>query len=386
MNFWQVFKRELSQLYIKDPKRAFYLFGASTVYVLLFGLLYMTGVVNYVPMVVYDQDQTQLSRALIQAYEDSERYEVVAYVTNQEEMESYLQNKTAFAALAIPPNFARDIKLGQASQILLEANGANIIIANTIMSSAQEIMMEFSASIGKSLIETIGQLPDQSLNRTAPIDFRLRVLNNPILSYLDFFVLGVAMAALQQGILLSVGSSMTNENFEEFRGTKPVVMLLGKLVPYWLGGCLSYILALVIAVQGFGISCRGSLISLILIGAVFTAAVAVMGSLMALICKDEVGFTQLSLSYTVPAFIYSGYTWPLHAMGGFSTALASIFPITYMAGNVRDIMLAGYAPMFYNGVFALLAAGLVLFAIALRLYSRKTKLVSPSTCGVFGQE
>ncbi|MPM74614.1 hypothetical protein SDC9_121602 [bioreactor metagenome] len=239
------------------------------------------------------------------------------------------------------------------------------------MSSAQEIMMEFSGKIGKSLVETIGQAPDQSLNRAAPIEFRLRVLNNPILSYLDFFVLGVAMAALQQGVLLSVGASMTNENFEEFRGTKPMVMLLGKLAPYWLGGLLSYMLALLIAIQGFGIPCRGSLISLIIIGAAFLIAVAVMGSLMALICKDEVGFTQLSLSYTVPAFIYSGYTWPLHAMGSFSTALASLFPITYAASNIRDLMLAGYAPLVYYSIFTLLAAGIFLFAIALKLYSRK---------------
>lgn len=371
MNFWKIIKRELQQLFIKDAKRAFYLFGASAAYAVLFGLLYMTGVVNYVPMVVYDQDQTQLSRSLVRAFEDSDRYRVVAYVSTQEEMEDYLQNKTAQAALAIPPDFNKDIKLGRASQIMLEANGANIIIGNTIMSSAQEIMMEFSAGVGRSLLETVGQLPDPALNRVAPIEFRLRVLNNPILSYLDFFVLGVAMAALQQGVLLSVGASMTNEKFEEFHDTSPVVMLLGKITPYWLGGVLSYMLALLIAVQGFGIPCRGSLTSIMLVGAAFLFTVAIMGSLMALICKDEVGFTQLSLSYTVPAFIYSGYTWPLHAMGIFSTVLASLFPITYAANNVRDLMLVGYAPMLHYGVFALLAAGLLLFAIAVRLYGRK---------------
>ncbi|MDD4600227.1 MAG: ABC transporter permease [Negativicutes bacterium] len=374
MNFWQIIKRELQQLFIKDAKRAFYLFGASATYAVLFGLLYMTGVVNYVPMVVYDQDQTQLSRSLVRAFEDSDRYRVVAYVSTQEEMEGYLQDKTAQAALAIPPDFNKDIKLGRASQIMLEANGANIIIGNTIMSSAQEIMMGFSAGVGRSLLETVGQLPDPALNRAAPIDFRLRVLNNPILSYLDFFVLGVAMAALQQGVLLSVGASMTNEKFEEFHETSPVVMLLGKITPYWLGGVLSYMLALLIAVQGFGIPCRGSLTSIILVGAAFLFTVAIMGSLMALICKDEVGFTQLSLSYTVPAFIYSGYTWPLHAMGIFSKVLASLFPITYAANNVRDLMLAGYAPMLHYGVFTLLVAGLLLFAIAVRLYGRKLQL------------
>lgn len=374
MNFWQIFKRELHQLFIKDAKRAFYLFGASALYVVLFGLLYMTGVVNYVPMVVYDQDQTQLSRALIHAFEDSDRYEVVAYVTTQEEMDRYLKDNTAQAALAIPPDFAGDIKQGRASQILLEANGSNIVIANTVMSSAQEIMMTFSGSIGKGLVEATGQLPDPSLNKVAPIDFRLMVLNNPILSYLDFFVLGVAMAALQQGILLAVGASMTNEHFEELRGTHPFTMLFGKLAPYWIGGVLSFFLALFIAHQGFGIPWRGNLLNLAILGAVFSFAAVAMASLMAVLCKDEVAFTQMSLAYTVPAFIYSGYAWPVHSMDGFSTVVSYLFPITYIAGNVRDLMLAGYAPMLNYGVFTLLAAGIVLFGAALRIYSRKIQL------------
>lgn len=374
MNFCQVFKRELHQLFIKDAKRAFYLFGASITYVVLFGMLYMTGVVNYIPLVVYDQDQTQLSRSLIQAFEDSDRYRVVAYVSTQEEMENYLANKEAQAALSLPPEFSRDIKLGRASQIMLEANGSNIVIANAVMSSAQEIMMNYSASIGKSLVEAVGQLPDQALNRAAPIDFQLRVINNPILSYLDFFVLGVAMAALQQGVLLSVGSSITNENFEEMNGTSTTVMLLGKLSPYCLGGLASYILTLLIAVKGFEIPCRGSLISLIILGAAFVFAVAVMGSLMAAFCKNEVGFTQMSLTYTVPAFIYSGYTWPLHSMGTFSTALSYLFPITYTASNLRDLMLAGHAPSLWCGILILLAAGIGLFGMAMWVFSQKINL------------
>ena len=371
MNFWHIFKRELRQLFIKDARRAFYLFGASAVYVIFFGLLYSPGVVKYVPIVVYDQDQTQLSRSLVQAFEDSERYEVIAYVTTQEEMEEYLRNKKAQAALAVPPDFSREIKQGRASQILLEANGSNIVIANAVMTSAQEIMMEFSAGIGKGLVEAIGQMPDQAMNRVAPIDFRLRVINNPTLSYLNFFVLGVAMAALQQGILLSVGGSMTRERFGELSGVHPVTVMMGKLSPYWIGGTLSYFLALLISAEVFDIPLRGSMLSLMLLGTVFSFAVAAMGSLMAAVCKDEVGFTQMSLTYTVPAFIYSGYAWPIHSMDGFSTAMSHLFPLTYIGDNVRDLMLSGHAPLLTYGIAVLGCIGLSCFMISVLIYGRR---------------
>lgn len=371
MNFWQIFKRELRQLFIKDARRAFYLFGASAVYVILFGLLYSTGVVKYVPMVVYDQDQTQFSRTLVQAFEDSERYEVVAYLTTQEEMEDYLRNKTAQAALVIPPNFSRDVKQGRSSQILLEANGSNIVIANAVMTSAQEIMTEYSAGVGRGLVESIGQMPNQAINRVAPIAFSLRVINNPTLSYLNFFVLGVAMAALQQGILLSVGASMFGEESREIPSFSSVTVMLGKLCPYWLGGIVSYLLALLISAEVFGIPWRGSVFSILLLGAVFSFAVTAMGSLMATFCKDEVGFTQLSLTYTVPAFIYSGYAWPVHAMDGFSTALSYFFPITYIGDNVRDLMLSGHAPLMTYGTVVLTFIGLICFGMSVLVYGRK---------------
>ena len=77
MNIWQIFKREVHCMFIKDWRRANFIFGASIAYLVIFSLLYAPHVVQNVPLVICDEDQTQLSRSLVQAFADSERFQIV---------------------------------------------------------------------------------------------------------------------------------------------------------------------------------------------------------------------------------------------------------------------------------------------------------------------
>ncbi|MBP1765116.1 MAG: hypothetical protein H6Q65_2174 [Firmicutes bacterium] len=374
--FWQICKQELYWIFRKDPRRAFYLFGSSLFYVILFGLLYNPNLVNAIPTVVYDQDQTVLSRALVQGFDDSERYRIVEYVTSEEEMNMAIQNKTAHAAISIPPNFARDIKKGVSSQVLVSANGSNIAVGNAIISSAQEIIATFSARVSQELAEkSAGLLPASAAHYSAPVTFQLRVLNNPNLGYLNFFVLGVVMAALQEGILLALGSSLLNDKHDadRFGEAKPILLFAGKLFPYWLGGIIAFACSLLLSVLLFAIPCRGNLLLLLVLGAAFTFAVTALGGLAALAFKDEVDFNRLLLIYAVPAFLYSGYTWPQQSMDQFSFWLSFTFPMTYVTSNLRSLMVSGYAPNLANGIGMLCLMGGVAFCLAGMVYQRQRR-------------
>ncbi len=374
--FWQICKQELYWMFRKDPRRAFYLFGSSLFYVILFGLLYNPNLVNAIPTVVYDQDQTVLSRSLVQAFDDSERYRIVEYVTSEEEMNAAIQNKTAHAAISIPPNFARDIKKGVSSQVLVSANGSNIAVGNAIISSAQEIIAVFSARVSQELAEkSAGLLPTSAAHYSAPVAFQLRVLNNPNLGYLNFFVLGVVMAALQEGILLALGSSLLNDKHDadQFGEAKPILLFTGKLLPYWLGGIIAFTCSLLLSVVLFAIPCKGNLLLLLALGASFTFAVTALGGLAALAFKDEVDFNRLLLIYAVPAFLYSGYTWPQQAMDQLSFWLSFTFPMTYVTSNLRSLMVSGYAPNLANGIGSLLLMGIVAFCLAGVVYQRQRR-------------
>ena len=83
------------------------LLGLPVLYSLLFGCAYSSNILKNVPTVIYDQDQTFASRSVTQAYLDSERYQVVAQVTTQEDLERLLQDNTALVAVSIPPKFAK---------------------------------------------------------------------------------------------------------------------------------------------------------------------------------------------------------------------------------------------------------------------------------------
>lgn len=373
MNIWQLFVSEIKLIFWKDPRRSLFLFGASVTYLVLFGLLYGPAVVKQVPIVICDEDQSMFSRSLIQTFADSERFKIVGYPVNQDAAEEYLHEKTAYGAVYIPAKFSQNVKSGMGSNVLVMINGANLLFTNTISTAAQEIVMDFSRTAGINLMETGGLLPTMALNRIGPLDFELRVQNNPTLSYLEFFIIGLALAAFQQGLFLSTGASMSGEAFnrEQIRKTPSFDFFLGKLLPYLLCGMVAFVLTMYIAVHLFHIPFRGDWGSLLILAMVFSFAAINFSALVGLLCSDEVLFTRLSLVYTVPAFIFSGHIWPQAAMDGFSQVLAYIFPLYYFADTVRDLMLNGYSPVYFRNVGILLLMAVLFLTLSVAVYEFK---------------
>ena len=370
MTIWQLFVREIKLIFWKDPRRSLFLFGASVTYLVLFSLLYGPAVVKQVPIVICDEDQSAFSRSLIQAFDDSERFQIVGYPVNQDAAEEYLQQKTAYGAVFIPAKFAQNVKAGMGSNVLVMINGANLLFTNTISTAGQEIVMSFSHSAGVQLMEAGGLLPIQAINRTGPLDFELRVQNNPTLSYLEFFIIGLALAAFQQGLFLSTGASTAGERLssEQIRQTSALHFFLGKLLPYLLCGIAAFALTIYLAVHLFPIPFKGDWGSLLLLAVAFSLTAISFSALVGLLCRDEVLFTRLSLVYTVLAFVFSGHIWPQSAMDGFSQGLSYVFPLYYFADTVRDLLLTGYSPFYFRNLGILLLMAVLFLTISVAIY------------------
>ncbi|MDD4600226.1 putative multidrug ABC transporter permease YbhR [bioreactor metagenome] len=371
MTLWQIVKKELRRMFIEEPKTALLLLGIPIVYSLLFGVVYQENAVKYMPTVVYDQDQSQLSRKLGQAFGDSERYDIVAYVDSQEELEEYLREGRAKVAVAIPVHFARDVKRGMGSEVLVQVDGSNLLFANSVVSSAQEIVQTFSAGVGMNLIEAIGQMPDEALNKAAPIQFGVRILNNPTFAYSHFILAGLGANGLQIGIMLAICTALNREykRLEDWRGVSSRRLIIGKLLPYWALGVVAFAVYMLIIVYGFDLPFKGSVASVLMSGTAFVLAVVGVGGFFSAVAPNEVYAVQLPMVYIMPALLFSGYVWPHLAMNEISLMLSKLLPLTYMADDVRDLMLNGYAPFLQNNVMILLMFGLGLLAISTLIFS-----------------
>ena len=377
MEWRQIFIREVREIFGRDKRRASFLFGASIAYLIIFGMLYGPHVVQNVPLVLYDENQTQLSRSLVQAFADSERFEIIGQASDQKELEQLLYSQTAYAAVHIPYDFSQNVAQGRASPVLLSVNGANLVITNAATTAAQEILMTFSQEASARLASAAGVPLGLAYNKTTPLTLAVRVMHNPTLSYLNFFVIGLAMAAFQQGIFLAVGASIIGDYTREKKllSARPFQVMTAKLLPYFLFGTVSFLLTLLTAFAVFDIPCKGDIGSLLLLSTAFTITAIGLSSLVASCCDSEITFTKISLSYSVPAFTLSGYLWPVISMDAFSQVIAHTFPVFYLSDAVRDIMLAGYSPLLYQNVGVLLAMGLTLTGLASVVYARKRRML-----------
>ncbi|MGM9539761.1 ABC transporter permease, partial [Anaerovibrio sp.] len=119
-----------------DMRRLVFLFGAAMAYLVVFGMLYMPNIVQYVPAVIYDAAQTAKSREIVQAFADSDSFRITSYAASQEEMRQAVLEKEAYVAIEIPADFSRRWAQEGSATVLYMVNGSNIILTNVTSSAA----------------------------------------------------------------------------------------------------------------------------------------------------------------------------------------------------------------------------------------------------------
>lgn len=344
----------------RRPASLAILFGVPVLFTLLFGLVYGANVIKNIPLVVYDHDQTAVSRSLVQAFADSERYEIVGQVASQEEATEYLRDNRAMAALVIPSQLSRDIKHSRSVNIALELNASNLMFANNVLSTYPEITQSFAAAAGQKLLEGINQPPSQALATAAPVRMAARIVDNPTISYSSFVLPGLTINGLLIALYIVSCTLLTAEYAALVRGRQPVWAVIGgKLLPCWLLGVASFAVSLGLLTVCFPVPVRGSVLQLLAVGGAFSFAVTAFGLFISSLTPNVIIGMQYSAVYVMSSFLCSGYSWPLFAMNDALRAYSAIQPITYAAVTVRDIMLVAVAPDLAKNVLILLAYGAV---------------------------
>lgn len=372
MGFIALIRRELANAFLHDARRAIFLFGAATAYLILFGILYYPGVVKEIPTVVCDEEHTAYSRLLTRQVDDDERLGLVRVVADEGEARDMLRRKEVYAAVIIPADFSHDILNGRSAKVLFMLNGANIITTNIATTAGNDIVNTFNTRFAarQAALRTSGD--EQMLKkRISPVETTLRVLNNPTQSYMMFFVTGLAMAAMQQGFFLAIGAAVQCDfRNPELKGTSKGKLLVVKVCVYWVLSILSFGLVCVLA-RLLGIPDRAFIQSLGFLAGAFSFAAISLGLFASSIFHNELQFVRASIMYTVPAFIFGGYTWPLEAMDPVTQVVAQTFPMAWMSNAVRELFLSGHLATLSHNLTALTVMGVIFFSLGSWIFLHK---------------
>jgi ABC-2 type transport system permease protein len=322
--------------------------------------------VRNVPLVVYDQNRTEESRSLLDAYRAADYFLITQYVDSEATARQLIEKGDARAALIIPPDYDQRLADGNA-QVSFILDGSDPTVAGTSLSAAQLIGQSLATTI---LSEKISQ-SGQNLVLQPPVDVRTTVWYNPDLVSAYFMIPGVIGM-----ILFAITSILTATAVvrERERGTieqlivTPIrswELVVGKVTPYVLLALLDTLEVLAIGHWWFHVPIRGSLLLIILLSALFLLSGLGIGLFASTIANTQQEAMLIVWMLLLPSIFLSGFFFPLQAMPQAMQWISLVVPLRYYLVIIRALLLKGVGiQMILDQVIALLIFAVVIMGAA----------------------
>jgi ABC-2 type transport system permease protein len=293
---------------------------------------------------IVDLDRTRASRLVISAFVHNPRYfDVREYPDSAAQLYDRIRRGELQGGVVIPRGFYRDLLAGRHPPIQITVDGTD----GTVASALQGYMVSVLRSV--TVPEQDGTPGgDGSTVGMAGVDLRLRVWFNPELESNRYLIPGLVAFILVITAVISTALSIVREKelgtMEQLKASpiRPVELILGKTIPYTV---ISVIISVAIFAAGyllFDVGVAGSIIGLAGATLLFLVASLGMGIFISSIADtQQVAFLISILVTFLPAFILSGFIFPIENMPLPIRVVTYIVPARYYIAALRTIMLAG---------------------------------------------
>jgi ABC-2 type transport system permease protein len=375
----EIIRKEFRQV-LREPRTRAMLFMPPMIQLLIFGFAVNLDVEN-ARLAWMDQDHTEESRDLLAGFVGSRRFSVVATPQTDADVRTLMDKGDVDLVVRVLPNFARDIKRGRTTTVQVLIDGTNSNTASIVSSYASQIISNYSGKVLKD--QNAGKLVARVL--PGPMHAGLpdlrsqnRVWFNADLRSRNYFVPGVVV-----NIIMLVTLSLTSMAIvrEKEVGTmeqlmvspiRPIELMLGKTLPFALVGLVDMVLVVIAAVLIFRVPFRGS--GLLLLGATVLFLLTSLGAglFISTISRTQQQAMMTTFLFFQPAFLLSGFTFPIRNMPAFVQPLTYLNPVRYFMEIVRGIFLRGSGvDVLWPQMLALAVFGVSILTLsALRFHKR----------------
>lgn len=331
--FFRLLKREF-RLFIGNSTLRTVFFLAPLFYATLLGFVYQSGKVENTPVILIDRDNTPLSNQLTEMLEDNKSIKILRYLQEPFSIQDEVIKHEAAAVVIIPSKFEADMLQKKYPEVNVYVNTGNVLTANFATKALQLTIGTFSAGASIKALQKMGMSATRAATQYEPFKTNYITLFNTTSNYLIFMWPAMLAVVLQQVILLAMAVSFAAEfqrsSFvEEYYGMRrwafPTMLI--KTIPIWIFSILIvgmyYFMHMI-----FKVPMPEGVFNFIVLTAVFVSSASFLGVFISILIPDALKATQILMVIASPAFIISGFTWPLNAMPAFVQFIANIIPLT----------------------------------------------------------
>ena len=332
---------------------------------LLFGYAINTTPRN-LPTAVLLQEDSDLSRSILKALENTSYFRFTREVHNVAEFDDLLQSGKVLFGVEIPRGFERAVRRGDRPALLIAADATDPVAAGSALSALGVVV--------QTALEHDLFTGDPA---SAPFEIRTHARYNPAAESRLNIVPGLVGTILTMTMLIFTALSVTRE---VERGTmesllsmpiRPVEVMFGKIVPYVIVGFVQAALILGIGVLLFGVPILGSVLLLALLSTLFITTNLSIGYTFSTIVQNQLQAMQMSMMFFLPSILLSGFMFPFAGMPVWAQYIGEGLPLTHYVRIVRAIMLKGaiIQNLQYDTI-ALIALMLLAMTIAVTRFRR----------------
>lgn len=319
--------------------------------------------VQHIPMAVADSSRSAASRAYLDAFTQSGVFDIAAAPADRAGVVQAIDSGQAGFGLVIPRDFADQLARGDATVLML-VDGSDSYVAGAASRSAAGISQQFA-------VKLLGVA-------AGPLQAHLDILYNPALKDLWFIVPGFG-AFLIYGLALKLTAFAIVRERET--GTieallvtplRPFELMVGKMAPCLCIGMVNASTVLAVAVLGFGVPFRGSLLLFLALSVLFACGGLGLGLAISSISESQMQANQFASLVNIAAMFLSGFMFPAYSLPWLLRLLGYILPLTFFMPIVNGIFVKGLGlDQLWPPVLGLLALTAVIFYVGARAFRQR---------------
>ena len=357
--------KEFEQLR-RDRNARFRLIIPPLIQLFIFGYA-ATFEVYHVSTAVLDLDHSQESRELISHFAASGRFQIVEIAKTTAQIRRAIDQSDAVVAIVIRAGFAEQLRKGLSAPAQIIVDGTNSNTALIALGYANQIVSAYAQEMGQDLSRRLraAQPPPPT------VTLEPRPWYNVDYNSRWFFVPGV-IATLTLVLVVNLTSfAVVRERevgtLEQIMVTpiRPLEFILGKTIPFF---CVGLALTALIAAAGtlwFQIPFVGNPFVLLLGTSLYLLSVLGIGLLISTVCLTQQQAFVTNFFVINPAFILSGFSFPIASMPVFMQWLSHINPMSYYLIVIRGVFLKGVGlAVLWPQMLALAVLGFLLLGIS----------------------
>lgn len=337
---FSIIRKEFIQI-MRDPRTLVLIILMPIMQLFLLGYAATSDVKN-ISLAVWDQSQSNQSRALLDAFRAANYFSIDYSVYSADEYKGLIESGKIRAALIIPPDYEVRLQEGKA-QVSLVLDGSDATVGGTALSTAKLIGQSYAVKV----LAEQAALSGKPSAFNPPLDVRTQVWYNPDLNAAYFNVPGVIGMILYFITALLTASSIVRERE---RGTieqlivTPIrswELVVGKLLPYTILAFIDTFEILVIGHWWFKVPIRGDLALVFALSGLFIISSLGIGLFASTIANTQQEAFITVMVTMLPTIFLSGFFFPIEAMPVFLQYVSALVPLRYFLVIIRALLLKG---------------------------------------------